>query len=73
MTAFKKKFYPLNRARYDDVLSGNIRLLPSDAHMKDLKDDYAKMQQMIFEERYSFDEIVERLAVLETEMNNLFR
>ncbi|HJJ45490.1 MAG TPA: nucleotidyl transferase AbiEii/AbiGii toxin family protein [Methanocorpusculum sp.] len=73
VTAFKKKFYPLNRARYDDVLSGNIRLLPSDTHMKDLKEDYAKMQQMIFEERYSFDEIVERLAALETEMSSLFR
>ena len=71
VTEFKKKFYPLNRAKYDDVLSGNIRLLPSDSHMKELKDDYAKMQQMIFEENYSFDEIIDRLKELEDEIHSL--
>lgn len=65
---FKKKFYPLNRARYDLALSGDISLIPSKVHLETLKEDFEKMRQMIFDDTYSFNTIIDKLKQLEDEI-----
>ncbi|HJJ36696.1 MAG TPA: nucleotidyl transferase AbiEii/AbiGii toxin family protein [Methanocorpusculum sp.] len=67
---FKKKFYPLNRARYDLALSGDIHLIPSPPHLETLKADFEKMRVMIFDDVYSFDDIIGKLSQLEDEIRD---
>lgn len=66
---FKKKFYPCTWARYDLAKPGSFRLIPSEHLIKYLKDDYSKMQIMIFGEYPAFEDILEALSNLEKEIN----
>lgn len=66
---FKKRFYPSAWARYDDAHKGTIRLYPAEHNLDELKRDYAQMQDMIFGNRPSWEEILEYLKELELEIN----
>ena len=55
---FKMKFYPRAWARYEDAKQGRIRLMPPSYNMPVLRDDYQHMQDMIFGDRPSFDELL---------------
>ena len=66
---FKAKFYPRNWARYDLARVGTLKLLPAEHSLDKLKSDYAHMRSMIYGNYPSFDEILERLALLEKEIN----
>ena len=68
---FKKKFYPRNWARYDLARIGTLRLLPSEKGIKALADDYKAMAGMIFGKYPIWNDILEYLAVLEHEINNV--
>ncbi|MCK4505849.1 MAG: nucleotidyl transferase AbiEii/AbiGii toxin family protein [Candidatus Aegiribacteria sp.] len=68
---FKNKFYPRAWARYDLAEQGTIRLLPSPHVETALRRDYREMQEMIYGERPSFDEILKALKILEEEINSL--
>lgn len=71
VVAFKKQFYYVAWAHYEEAVPGSLRLLPHEAHIEDLKKDYKAMQNMIFEKKLSFEEIIETLQHLEEEINRL--
>ena len=66
---FKKLFYPSSWAKYEDAQVGTLKLLPPEFRFKELKEDYSSMQNMIFEKKIEFDEIIFILKNLEDEIN----
>ena len=58
-------------ASYETAQIGTVRLVPSQAAIKDLSIDYDHMKDMIYGDKPSFDEIMESIAALETEINGL--
>ncbi len=71
VVAFKNHFYSQGWARYDLAVPGTFRLIPSDDMKQNLSKDYVDMQDMIFGEKISFEEILKILKVLEDEINTL--
>jgi len=69
VVAFKQKFYPRGWAKYEDAKVGTLKLLPPSFRLASLEKDYASMQNMIFDKRIEFDEIIEVLGELEGEIN----
>lgn len=68
---FKEKFYMSAWAKYKDAKVGSLKLLPPEFRYKELRDDYASMQSMIFDKHLKFDEIISILEALEDEINSL--
>lgn len=68
---FKMKFYPRKWARYEDAKPGTLKLVPPTYRMEALRQDYASMQNMMFGETPAFDELMEYIKELETEINSL--
>ncbi|OJG77406.1 hypothetical protein RV10_GL002516 [Enterococcus pallens] len=64
---FKEKFYADNSARYEEVFTKGLKLIPSQEQKKLLKEDYQKTQNMLFGDFPSFTEILTRLEQLENE------
>ena len=62
-------FFPDNKANYDLFVPGSIRLVPGDAAMPALAEDYRAMRDMIFGEDPPFDEIMTELRGLEERLN----
>jgi hypothetical protein len=69
VVAFKMRFYPDNKARYELAVPGTLRLLPSEEQMGALRRDYAAMREMFFGEIPEFGAVMERLRGLEAGMN----
>lgn len=67
---FKVQFYPSGFARYDTARVGSLLLVPADARLAELRQDYDKMQEMIFDKHLDFDIIIHRLFELEKEINS---
>ena len=67
---FKQKFYPRTWAKYEEARIGTLKLLPQEFRLDVLKKDYQAMQNMIFDKKLSFDEIINTLKKLENEINN---
>lgn len=67
---FKDKFYRCPWARYDLARRGTMRLMPPKYNLDKLKADYEHMQNMLFGNKPSFDEIMEGIAKLEEEINS---
>ncbi len=70
---FKQKFYPRNWAKYEECLTGNLKLIPSEYRLKPLQDDYKQMRIMIFGNYPDFHEIMVSLQRLESEHNAKYR
>lgn len=68
---FKKRFYTCNWAKYDEAKPGTFKLLPPEFRLKELKQDYKAMKNMIFGTVISFDNILVILKELETDINAL--
>ncbi|MBY0244206.1 MAG: nucleotidyl transferase AbiEii/AbiGii toxin family protein [Sphingobacteriaceae bacterium] len=68
---FKQKFYPCNWAKYEECLTGNLKLIPPEYRLKVLQDDYKQMRAMIFGSYPDFSEILDKLQPLENEINLL--
>ncbi|NCB42813.1 MAG: nucleotidyl transferase AbiEii/AbiGii toxin family protein [Clostridia bacterium] len=68
---FKDKFYRSLWAKYNEATPKGLRLIPPSEVIDNLKKDYEKMQEMIFGERVSFDEITAGLKALENEIHHL--
>ena len=68
---FKQKFYPRNWAKYEECLTGNLKLSPPDYRLKTLSDDYKQMRAMIFGDYPDFSDILNKLQRLENEINLL--
>ena len=69
VVAFKKRFYPRGWAKYDEAVLGTIRLYPAKQNLKDLEQDYIKMQKMIFGASPKWEEILGYLKELQAEIN----
>ena len=69
VVAFKDKFYRCPWARYDLAKRGTMRLMPPHYNLGKLRADYEHMQNMLFGEKPSFDEIMDGIARLEAEIN----
>lgn len=67
----KKVFYNTSYANYDACLAGQLRLIPEDAALAALRDDFHRMigAGMFIGEPPTFDVIVDRLRELETTIN----
>ena len=68
---FKLKFYYVKNASYETANIGTIKLVPDDDAIKDLKADYKHMEDMIYGEKPTFDEIILSIKRLEKEINEL--
>lgn len=66
----KETFYPSGWARYEQARPGSLRLVPPEARVKALEQDYRRMGVMIFGEQPPFGWVLERLAVLERRINS---
>jgi Nucleotidyl transferase AbiEii toxin, Type IV TA system len=64
-----KTFFPDNKANYEEFVPGSIRLVPADAAIPALGEDYRAMRDMIFGDYPSFDEIMLELRGLEELLN----
>ena len=65
----KTLFFKTNWACYDEAKPGTLRLVPRDDQMDLLKNDYRQMQEMFFEESPPFEHIIEKLKVIEGQIN----
>jgi hypothetical protein len=66
----KKKFYPRGWARYDLAKKGTLRLVPDQYRIDELEKDYKAMQDMLFGDIPSFNEIMDSLRDLEKKTNS---
>lgn len=68
---FKAKFYRCPWAKYEEATPGLMKLIPPDSSEEILRDDYEHMQNMLYGNIPSFDQIMKRIKALENEINNL--
>jgi len=68
---FKKIYFAANWAHYDSAVRGTLRIVPNEALQPILRKDYQQMQEMFPTKPLTFEEILERLAVLEQRINAL--
>jgi len=68
---FKMKFYPRKWAQYEAAKPGSLQLCPPIERLEALRKDYEVMQDMMFGESPSFQELMDYIKQLENELNNL--
>lgn len=65
----KALFFKAAWAHYDTAKPGTLRLVPREDQVSQLKNDFRQMQQMFFEEPASFETIIEKLRIVEGQIN----
>jgi hypothetical protein len=65
----KEVFFPAAWAQYADAKPGTLRLVPPDARLPELEQDYRKMQEMIFGEAPAFEHLLQVLREIERNVN----
>ncbi|MGB4984826.1 MAG: nucleotidyl transferase AbiEii/AbiGii toxin family protein [Erysipelotrichaceae bacterium] len=70
---FKKKFYACSWAKYNDIMKGNIKLIPSDEALDIFSKDYDSMKNMLFGEKIPFDKIINSVREYEIELNEVLK
>lgn len=68
---FKMKFYPRKWARYDEAVPGTIKLTPPSYRLDALRADYENMSEMMFGDFPDFNTLMDYIAVLQYEINQL--
>jgi len=68
---FKDKFYPRSWAGYEYAVPGTMKLRPPNHCLKTLEDDYEHMRGMIFGKMPDFATLMNRIIILEGEINCL--
>jgi hypothetical protein len=68
---FKERFYYTSWARYDLARPGTFRLVPPASLISALERDYRAMREMFYREPPEFAAIIDGLALLESEINDL--
>lgn len=68
----KKSFFYRAGAKYDEVLIGELHLVPNDERINDLRRDYEKMNSMFFVEPPNFEDILQLLTEFEVKINSKF-
>jgi hypothetical protein len=69
VVVFKDRFYNCLWAKYGEILTGKLHLLPNDNNRNLLAQDYKAMQGMIFGDIPDWSEILDFLQKLEKEIN----
>ncbi|MFO7611654.1 MAG: nucleotidyl transferase AbiEii/AbiGii toxin family protein [Clostridia bacterium] len=72
VVVFKMKFYPRAWAKYEEALPGSIKLVPPSSRLKALRNDYEGMTEMLFGKYPSFEELMQSISSLETEINQIY-
>jgi hypothetical protein len=67
----KQIFYPAAWAQYPLASPGTFRMVPPEARVKALRQDYREMGVMIFGRPPRFETVLETLVALESELNSL--
>ncbi|KJS02675.1 MAG: hypothetical protein VR65_04350 [Desulfobulbaceae bacterium BRH_c16a] len=62
-------FFRDAKASYDTANIGNLRLVPQDDTLQDIRSDYKAMDEMFMGSFPSFDEIIKSLALFEARIN----
>jgi len=70
VVTFKEKFYRCPWALYENAKIGTLKLMPPEYNLTDLESDFQHMQNMIFGEHMSFDELLNAIQRLERELND---
>ncbi len=65
----KSLLFRSGKARYDLARPGTLRLVPNDEQLESLRDDYAQMQVMFYEEPPTLDNLMAELRGLEIMIN----
>jgi hypothetical protein len=65
----KEVFFPAAWARYAEAKPGTLRLVPPNARLPELEQDYRNMQEMIFGEPPAFDHLLDVLREIERLVN----
>ena len=68
---FTAKFYPRSWAHFELCKPGTMLLQPSKHALPIMRADYQAMRQMIYGDYPSFDELLETLKELESDVNSL--
>ena len=66
---YDRRFYPGAKYGYDTMVPGTYRLTPTEEMLPLLKEDYRKMESMIFGPIPSFEDILKEIAEVEKELN----
>lgn len=66
---WKSRFFGSSWARYDLAVPGSFRLVPPESRMDALRQDYQAMRDMYLTEPLSFNEVIQKLTILEAEIN----
>lgn len=66
---FKEIYFPSSWASYETAVPGTLRIVPHEELEKILREDYKHMQEMIWGDPISFDEVLSRLRRLEERIN----
>ena len=67
----KSVFFASAAARYAEARPGTLRLVPPESRFAELRRDYQSMQEMIFGEMPSFDELMKTLREIEAAINRV--
>jgi len=68
---FKMKFYRSPRSKYEEILEGNLKLVPSDNTISIFEKDYEEMKQMFFGEIPTFQDVIQKLKTTEIIINKI--
>lgn len=69
---FKKKFYSVGWAQYDLAKPGTFKLVPNKERIKELSLDFLEMKEMLIDNEFeTFEELVDGIKLIETEINSL--
>lgn len=69
VTKFKIKFYNDNWAKYEELLSGIIKVVPPEYRLQELENDYKSMKEMLGTDAPDFAEILSSIEELEKILN----
>jgi hypothetical protein len=66
---YKEVFFPAAWAHYAEAKPGTLRLMPPDARLPELEQDYCNMREMIFGEPPSFEHLLDVMRGIERYVN----
>lgn len=73
VVSFKRKFYPRAWAKYEEIFTSGLKLIPPKFRLDALEEDYKSMRDMLFGEVPSFDEMILSLGLMQEELNDALR
>jgi len=69
VAAWKAKFFPRTWGNYGTAVHGTLQVVPPEARLAALEDDYRKMGPLFIREPPTFKQVLAELAVIEGKLN----